>query len=110
MVYRSRQGLMPSLDVSHESKSLFPGDSWHKGWSVLESTTFPARLKKSLSGGVISNRENLEAEGVMLKVFPSQECTVKKDYSNKGGRFLFVFFTICKFYFVLSFFTDISLT
>lgn len=71
MVYRSRQGLMPSLDVSHESKSLFPGDSWHKGWSVAPDRCLSSKVEKSLSAGVISNRENLEAEGVMLKVFPS---------------------------------------
>ena len=35
MMYRSSQCLVLSLGVSHESKSLFLGVWWHKGWVVV---------------------------------------------------------------------------
>ena len=43
-----QSGLLLSLGVSCESKSLFPWAWWHKGWLTVPDRAFPARLKRVL--------------------------------------------------------------
>ena len=53
---RSSQGLVFSLDVTRESKSLFLGVWQHKGWLMVPDRGLSSELEGTLSGGVLSNR------------------------------------------------------
>ena len=53
------QNFVFSLDVSQESKILFLGVLWHKGWLTALDGAFSARVKSIYSGGVYPNRQNL---------------------------------------------------
>ena len=55
-MYGSSQGFMLSLDVSHESRSLFPGVWWHKGGLAVLDKGFSSEIEESPSGGVFSSR------------------------------------------------------
>ena len=77
MVCRSSQGLVLSLDVLHESKSLFSGVWQHKG-RLAAAGAFPGRLKRVLLEVSFPIDEISRLKGVILKVFISQEYTMKK--------------------------------
>ena len=64
MMGRSSQCLVLSLGVSHESKSLFLGVWWHKGWvavsdKVLFNKGKTVLLKVSFPGDEISRLQNV---------------------------------------------------
>ena len=66
------------LDVSHESKSLFSEVWRHKGRLAVPDGAFPVRLKRVLLEVSFPVHEISRLKGVMLKVFVSQERTMKK--------------------------------
>lgn len=76
MMCRSTQGVVLSLHVSYESKSLLPGVSWHKGWLAVPDRGLSSEVQENPSEGVFSSICNLQVARV-LKVFISGECTVK---------------------------------
>ena len=57
--YRSGQGLVLSLDVSCESKGLFSGVWWHKGWLEVPDKVLSSKVEESLSGGVFFQQMKL---------------------------------------------------
>ena len=60
---------MLSLDVSHESRSLFPGVWWHKGGLAVLDKGFSSEIEESPSGGVFSNRLGCPRAGGLIKLF-----------------------------------------
>ena len=60
MKCRSSQGLTLSLCVSCKSKSLDPRVWQHKGWLPVPYKSFSNKVEEHLSGGVFSNRQNLQ--------------------------------------------------
>lgn len=54
MTCRSTQGVLLSLRVSCESKSLLPGVSWHKGWLAVLDRGLSSEVKENPSEGVFS--------------------------------------------------------
>lgn len=77
MVCRSSQVLALSLDASHESKSLFSG-VWQHNRRLAAVGAFPWRLKRVLLEVSFPTDEISRLKGVILKVFISQEHTMKK--------------------------------
>ena len=51
---------MPSLGVSYEFKTLFPGTWWHRGLLEVPDAGFSSKVEEGLSRGVLSNRQNLK--------------------------------------------------
>ena len=56
LVYRLSQGLVLSLDVTHESKSLLLGVWQHKNWLTVPDRGLFNGVEESLSGDIFSNR------------------------------------------------------
>ena len=75
---RSGQSSVLSLGMSHESKSLFFGVWWHKGWLAVPDRGLSREVEESSSGGSFPIDEISRLQGVMLKVFVARECTMKR--------------------------------
>ncbi|XP_064448745.1 uncharacterized protein LOC135364545 isoform X6 [Mirounga angustirostris] len=60
LVYRSSQGLVPSLNVSRGPKSPFPGIWQHKVWLAVCDKGLSREVEENLCGGVFSNGETLQ--------------------------------------------------
>ena len=52
-------GAVLSLSVSYESKRLFPGAWWHKGWLAVPDRGLPSKVEVTPSGSVSASRCNL---------------------------------------------------
>ena len=74
----SRSSQLLSLHASCESKHLFLGDFWHKSWLEIFSGAFLVRLKRVLLEVSFPRDKVSRFEGMMLKVFISWKCTVKR--------------------------------
>ena len=57
---QASQGLVPSLSVSCESKSIFLGVWLHKGWLAVLDRGLSSKVEANSSGGIFSNRQNLQ--------------------------------------------------
>ena len=55
MMCRSTQGVVLSLHVPYESKSLLPGVSWHKGWLAVPDRGLSSEVQENPSEGVFSS-------------------------------------------------------
>lgn len=55
MMCGSRRGLVLSLGVSCESKSLFCGVWWHRGWLAVPAQGLFSEVKESLPGSIFSS-------------------------------------------------------
>ena len=91
MICRSSQDLVFSLCVSQEYKSPFPRVWPHKSLLAYLIGASPARLKKVLLEVSFLIDEISKFQGVMLKVFISSECTVKRLLCQKMVIFLKLF-------------------
>ena len=67
-----------SIGVSHESKSLFPGVWWHRGWLAVPDWAFPVRLKRIVLEVSFPIDKISRLQDMMLTVLVSWECTVKR--------------------------------
>ena len=76
--------LLLYLAVLCKYKSLFPGFWVQKGWLVVPDRVLSSEVEESLSGGVFSSNEISRLEGVMLRVFISQERSVKRLLYQSG--------------------------
>ena len=72
------QGSALSLGMSHESKSLFLGVWQHKVWLAVPDRSLCRGLKKVFIEVSFPIDKISRLQGVMLKVFVSQEHTVKR--------------------------------
>jgi len=79
--------LLLCLAVLCKYKSLFPGFWMQKGWLVVPDRVLSSEVEESLSGGVFSSNEISRLEGVMLRVFISQERSVKRLLYQSGFFF-----------------------
>ena len=77
---------MPSLGVSYEFKTLFPGTWWHRGLLEVPDAGFSSKVQEGLSRGVLSNRQNLkfiryDTKGLhFLRVYSEKNDLPKHDY------------------------------
>lgn len=77
-------GLLLCLAVLYKYKSLFPVFWVQKGWLVVPDRIISSEVEESLSGGVFSSNEISRLESVMLRVFISQERSVKRLLYQSG--------------------------
>lgn len=77
-------GLLLCLAVLCKYKSLFPGFWLQKRWLVGPDRVYSSEVEESLSGGVFSSNEISRLQGVMLRVFISQERSVKRLLYQNG--------------------------
>lgn len=72
-----QNGLVLSLDVTHEAKYLFLGVWLHKGWLTVPDGVFPKEWKRVFLEVSFPIDEVPRLQEVMFKVFISWEHSVK---------------------------------
>ena len=77
-------GLLLCLAVLCKYKSLFPGFWLQKGWLVVLGRVLSSEVEESFSVGVSSSNEMSRLQGVMLRVFISQERSMKRLLYQNG--------------------------
>lgn len=82
---RSSQGLVPSLDVSYESKNLFPGAWRHKSRLTVPDKSLSREVEESLSGVTFLLDEIPRLQGETLKALISEDCAMKRLVYLKHG-------------------------